>query len=688
MTNTKNKKILTSATAIIMAVLMLFGGTFAYLQSQTDDLVNNFNPKIFNVDIKETTGSEYDIIPGTSQDKDPTVYISTTVPAYVFVEVTDNTQGLVEYAIADGWYPLEKHPNVYYREIDGSADKQIFEVLKDNKVSYSSTITNKDMLVDNGDGTFSLKDGITLSFKALAIQKDGFDDIKKAYRTAKGVDDYDAISTSQLLAENKDIVTYDDYDLWEFGTISTSGVTVNNSLNANLITPKLLYLPYGSAVKFDLTALKEMGYDKGTPEIRMYQYDKDGNYIKEVTQTDLAPSTDNVDNDFRVSNFVVTDKEGMYVRFRWVKWENTYTEQSKKDIASVFSVHSLTDIGAEVFDNSTLAQCWENEAIYEAWPSKCIFLNKTDNLYYAYYPSQPGHTDYSGKILCRTSSDLVAWSDSKVVWDGSVNEFISSMDGALQTANGDIVISLLADNISDSNQYIKTRFLRSTDNGATWEVEHFILDGKDVDGKYRMQRPRVMEDGRIFAGYFDNEKTEKVSICYSEDNGHTWTSSDYISSFGLNDNGEYDFTMLNNGNILCVERSGEVGVGVSISTDGGKSFTNEKSLKTLADSRFVNCPFIRYDKNTDRLTIYEVDRFMSGGLVAIHTSGQHMTDFLLNGTEFKGFQANVCSLGLNGNADMGYCHIIDAPDGTVKCFYYNRTNQEAGAASWYSVSTR
>lgn len=566
-------------------------------------------------------------------------------------------------------------------------DKEI-ELKQSGKLSKAAIITQERTVFDSDDLKDNIKSPGTINANGLTAGSWKAETSFELKITSKN--DYDAIPSGKLLAENKDVKTYEEYGLFELGRLTPSVIEVTNNVNNDIITPKLLYLPYGSAVRFDNVALKEMGYTGSFyPDIRMYQYNEDGTYIKEITYKELAPSEDNVNNNFLPSNFVVTDKDGMYVRFRWIRWENTFTENSKKDLQSVFTVHSLTAINAEIFDNTTLTKCWDNDGKYEAWATKNMFFNTKDNLYYAFYPSQPSHTEMTANIMYRTSSDLVNWSNSTIVYKNDPNNTLS-MDGTSLCLNGDMLISLLNTPNGGENEFAYTSFLRSTDNGLTWEKQDFILNGQNVTGKYRIQRPRVLEDGRIFANYFDSAKVEKYGICYSEDNGKTWTSSNFTSKFVNPMNSEYDFVILNNGNILCVERiqGNDVSIATSISTDNGKSFINETSLNFVDNNtQMINCPFIRYDKENDRITIYEVDRFKTGGLVGIYTSGNNITDFLLNGSEFKGFQANVCSLGANGGADMGYCHIIDAPDGTVKCFYYNRTNQEANTASWYSVST-
>lgn len=173
------KKMLTTGLAVALAVLLLIGGgTFAYLQSNSDDVKNSFKTNKVMVDLAETTGSDYDIIPGTTEKKDPTVTVDATVDAYVYVEVKDATGGLVDYTIADGWKALPGFDGVYYREVAKADAEQTFGVLKDNKVTYSEALENSDML--DADGT--LKKGVELTFKAYAIQQKGFDDAAAAYK--------------------------------------------------------------------------------------------------------------------------------------------------------------------------------------------------------------------------------------------------------------------------------------------------------------------------------------------------------------------------------------------------------------------------------------------------------------------------------------------------------------------------
>lgn len=162
------------------------GGTIAYLQGETGDVVNEFKTNKVLVELNETGTDEngvnnsYNIIPGTEQSKDPKVTVDNTVDAYVFVEVTDKTDGLIRYEIAGGWIALtgyeDKNPKVYYREVAGDAAVKVFDILEENKVIYDAALENSDMLKNN-----KLKSGIALSFKASAVQKAAFADAAAAY---------------------------------------------------------------------------------------------------------------------------------------------------------------------------------------------------------------------------------------------------------------------------------------------------------------------------------------------------------------------------------------------------------------------------------------------------------------------------------------------------------------------------
>lgn len=174
---------ITGVAVSLAAVMLVGGGTFAYLKGETDPITNSFRTNQVQVSLEETTGNEYNIIPGTTQRKDPKVTVNNTVDAYVFVEITDETDNLVDYAIADGWMPLNGVPNVYYRFVSAAQDVKEFSVLANDEVRYSKALENHDMT----DGSGYLKRDINLTFNAVAIQAEPFADAKEAYNAKDAV---------------------------------------------------------------------------------------------------------------------------------------------------------------------------------------------------------------------------------------------------------------------------------------------------------------------------------------------------------------------------------------------------------------------------------------------------------------------------------------------------------------------
>ncbi|MCD7872682.1 MAG: hypothetical protein LUG21_05190 [Clostridiales bacterium] len=234
MDNNQNKsnknKIVASVLAVALAASMLIGGgTYAYLRGATDDVVNNFKTNQVSVSLDETTGSQYEIIPGTEQNKDPEVTVDNTVDAYVYVEITDKTDGLVAYEIADGWNALSGFNNVYYKAVGKDEAVKTFSVLKNASVSYSKELENSDMLDENGN----LKSGITLAFKAYAIQQAGFESAEQAFtEIPASVSSGDEFAAA--LKSGRSVCVNNDFTLTDLITLSSGSAEID--LNGKTIT--------------------------------------------------------------------------------------------------------------------------------------------------------------------------------------------------------------------------------------------------------------------------------------------------------------------------------------------------------------------------------------------------------------------------------------------------------------------
>ena len=167
------------AFAAVLALVLgcALGGTVAWLVAKSDPVVNTFTYGDININLEETTGSSYKIIPGVDIAKDPKVTVEADSEAcWLFVKVEETgtfVDGKVTYSIADGWTALTGQPGVYYREVGAVTADTDFYVLKDNVVKVSDTLTKEDIK--------DIPTGPTLTFTAYAVQKDGIADAATAW---------------------------------------------------------------------------------------------------------------------------------------------------------------------------------------------------------------------------------------------------------------------------------------------------------------------------------------------------------------------------------------------------------------------------------------------------------------------------------------------------------------------------
>ena len=166
--------------ALVLVIGCVAGGTVAWLVSTSGEVKNTFTYGDINIALAETTGGDYTIIPGKNISKDPKVTVKGGSEAcWLFVKVTEEgtfVDGKVTYAIDKGWTALPGVDGVYYREVDAVTANTDFYVLDGN------TITVKDTLSKTDIAGITAKQ--TLTFKAYAIQREGFTDVNKAWTEA------------------------------------------------------------------------------------------------------------------------------------------------------------------------------------------------------------------------------------------------------------------------------------------------------------------------------------------------------------------------------------------------------------------------------------------------------------------------------------------------------------------------
>ena len=170
------KKATIAVVALALVLCFAIGGTLAWLVDESDKVVNTFTYGDINIDLSETTGNEYKMIPGNDITKDPKVTVDANSEAcWLFVKVEKSANYadyLDNYTIADGWNELDGVAGVYYREVDATTAKAgtSYQVLKGNTVTVLDSVEKSDMeAIKNGTTAKP-----TLTFTAYAVQLDGF----------------------------------------------------------------------------------------------------------------------------------------------------------------------------------------------------------------------------------------------------------------------------------------------------------------------------------------------------------------------------------------------------------------------------------------------------------------------------------------------------------------------------------
>ena len=182
-------KLVVAMLAVTLLIGCAIGGTVAWLTANTAPVVNTFTYGDINIELAETTGTNYKIIPGVNIGKDPKVTVKANSEAcWLFVKVkAENWPNFVKedgtlkvaYAIDNNWTKGDgtKIPSdVYYRSVTASNADQPFGVLSDDKITVSEELTKAE--INNLNGAAKTP---KLTFTAYAVQKDGIDTAAAAW---------------------------------------------------------------------------------------------------------------------------------------------------------------------------------------------------------------------------------------------------------------------------------------------------------------------------------------------------------------------------------------------------------------------------------------------------------------------------------------------------------------------------
>ena len=179
-------KVFLSLLALVLVVGCAVGGTIAWLTATTEPVVNTFTYGKIKIELTETTGTEYKIIPGVNISKDPKVTVKAGSEAcWLFVKVVEGgtfVADKVTYSIANGWMPLDatNHPGVYYREVDAVTADTNFNVLTGDATYPNGVVTVSENLTKAEVNSVAATQP-TLTFTAYAVQKDGINTAADAW---------------------------------------------------------------------------------------------------------------------------------------------------------------------------------------------------------------------------------------------------------------------------------------------------------------------------------------------------------------------------------------------------------------------------------------------------------------------------------------------------------------------------
>lgn len=194
MRNKTNRTVSIKIAALIAAIVLVIGctagGTVAWLVSKPKPIVNVFTVGNINAELTETAKTEtteFKIVPGVNIAKNPVATVKAkSEDCYLFVQLTEanwpdftetgSSTRKVKYEIAQGWTELKSENGVYYREVTKQDTDQHFDVLQDNQVTVSSTLTKQE--------ANAIQKAPKLTVAVYAVQKEGMGSAAEAWAAA------------------------------------------------------------------------------------------------------------------------------------------------------------------------------------------------------------------------------------------------------------------------------------------------------------------------------------------------------------------------------------------------------------------------------------------------------------------------------------------------------------------------
>jgi hypothetical protein len=164
---------------VLLLIVTVAGvsGTLAWLLAKSQPVTNTFTAGNIEIELTETTGTSYHLLPAAEMKKDPKVTVkSGSEPCWLFIEIVKegNVDDFITYEIiteGQGWTLLTG--GVYYRQVGATVQDKTFPILKDNKVTVKDTVTEEALA--------ALTASPKVDFKAYAIQSEGISSAQEAW---------------------------------------------------------------------------------------------------------------------------------------------------------------------------------------------------------------------------------------------------------------------------------------------------------------------------------------------------------------------------------------------------------------------------------------------------------------------------------------------------------------------------
>ena len=164
---------------LLLVVVASVSGTLAWLMAKTHPVTNTFTVGNIELELTETFGTLYNLLPAAELKKNPRVTVKNGSEAcWLFIKIvkTEHIDDYITYEIiseGEGWTELEGVDGVYYRQVGATLKDETFAILEDDTVTIKDTVTEEALA--------ALTENPKLDFVAYAIQLEGISSAQDAW---------------------------------------------------------------------------------------------------------------------------------------------------------------------------------------------------------------------------------------------------------------------------------------------------------------------------------------------------------------------------------------------------------------------------------------------------------------------------------------------------------------------------